>query len=90
MCVDNRDHSLNYYSYYSEMYHCVKLCMKIKQEISAFCRLGIKREKDTTKRAGVLPGDHEINVVAVITGLSKECPNFSHQKLFAENIQKNF
>lgn len=65
--------------------------MEIKQEkISAFCRLGIKQVKDKTKRGGMLPGDHEIIVVAMITGLLKECPHFSHQKLFAENIQQNF
>lgn len=38
----------------------------------------------------MLPGDHEIIVVAVITGLLKERPHFSHEKLFAENIQQNF
>lgn len=46
--------------------------------------------KDKTKRGGMLPGDHEIIVVAKITGLLKECSHFSHQKLFAENIQQNF
>lgn len=53
--------------------------MKIKQgKISALCSLGIKQMKDTTKRGGMLPGDHEIIVVAVITELLKECPHFSH------------
>jgi len=65
--------------------------MKIKQEkTSAFCRLGIEQAKQTTKRGGKLPGDHETIVVAVITGLLKECPHISHQKLSAENIQQNF
>lgn len=95
MCVDNTDHSLNYYSYYGEMqsaqFHCVKPCMKIKQEkISALCRLEIKQAKDITKRGGMLPADHEIIVVTVISGLLKQCPNFSTQKLFAENTQLNF
>lgn len=59
--------------------------MKLKQEkIDAFYGLGIKQEKDRTKTGGMLPGDHEIIVVTVITGLLKECPHFSCQKLFAE------
>lgn len=45
--------------------------MKIKQEISALCRVGIKQVKYTTKKEGMLPGDHEIIVVAVIIGLLK-------------------
>lgn len=65
--------------------------MKLKQEkIDAFSSLGIKQEKDTTKTGGMLPGDHKIIVVTVITGLLKQCPHFSHQKLFAEIMQKNF
>lgn len=74
----------------SAQLHCVKSCMKLKQEkIAAFCSLGIKQAKDTTKRGGLLPGDHVIIVVTVITGLLKECPHFSCQKLFAEIIQQN-
>lgn len=95
MGVDKRDHTLNYYSYYSEMSSaqlcCVKSCMKLKQEkIAAFCSLGIKQAKDTTKTGGMLPGDHGIIMVTVITGLLKECPHFSRQKLFAEIMQQNF
>lgn len=64
---------------------------EVKQEkIDAFCNLGIKQAKDTTKTGGMLPGDHEIKMVTVITGLLKECPDFSHQKLLAEIMQQNF
>lgn len=46
--------------------------MKIKQEkISALRRLGIKQAKDITNRGGMLPTDHEIIVVTVISGLLK-------------------
>lgn len=64
---------------------------EVKQEkIDAFCSLGIKQAKNTTKTGGMLPGDREINMVTEITGLLKECPHFSHQKLFAQIMQQIF
>lgn len=61
-----------------------------EEKIDAFSSLGIKQAKDTTKTGGMLPGDQEIIVVTVITGLLKQCSHFSQQKLFADIMQQNF